>query len=505
MASEEINEDNEGSAAPRRPSSRTGSPRLEAAASRPASRPATGSRPVTSSGRTPTGGATGSRPVSSRTASRPVEPAPVQDMRSTSTRAQVILEEFEKSGGKDRTMLWVWSGLGVVVITGVVMAIIYSSKGATREKERKEKLDRRDMLMKEVESAKAGPDGNATMAAIDKALAFLTTDEKLFSKDVRTLNDLRVTVVAKIQQEEAMRKNLEMLKQAEEWVDDKTYSKLPECRARKEILIVAASTMDEDFKKRVKAFVDKLELNNIKATAQKAEDEAAKAGSDTAKALEAYDAAVATFKDILKNYKSTGKDDPVINAYKEMLGKSDALAAQLCTADYIEKTPARDMLLAREQKNWGTSKDNPCDYVFQGRELIISHKPVEGKKLTEILSLDGWSKPAWHDIQIDLEFEILSQGFELYIRYIPGYKNFMFPFPGKDKQPADGYDLNTPAKMTIRVIGSTVTMQQGDQAQFSGTIDPTVSRTGGIGIGVPTGGKVAIKSCTVKVLRPRAQ
>lgn len=503
MASEELNEDN-GGVAPRRPSTRTGSGRIDASAGRAAARPATGSRPVTSSGRTATA-ATGSRPVSSRTASKPIgEPAVTPDMRATSTRAQVILEEFEKSGGKDRTMLWVWTGLGVVVITGVVMALVFSSKGATREKERKEKVDRRDALMKEVESSKTAADGNTTLAAIDKALAFLTTEDKLFPKEIRELTDLRVAVVAKIQQEEAQRKNADMIKQAEEWVEDKTYAKLPDVRARMESLKVAAGSMGEDFKNRVKVLEEKLILYSMKATAQKADDEAAKAGSDLEKALEAYNQAFITFKDFFKNYQIKDKNDPVVVAFKEIVAKSDDLTTRLCTAEYIEKTVARDMLTPREQKLWGTSKDTGCDFVFQGRELIVSHKPIEGKKLTEILSLDGWSKPAWHDLVIDIEFEILSGGFEFYLRYVPGYKYFTLAFPGKDKDAKEGYDLNTPIRMQIKVIGSKVTISQGDQPEFSDTIEATVSRTGGIGIGVMTGSKVAIKACTIKVLRPRS-
>jgi hypothetical protein len=223
-----------------------------------------------------------------------------------------------------------------------------------------------------------------------------------------------------------------------------------------------------------------------------------KKGLDAAKALEAQgndrdalracDDAVAVFS--RNSARTPGK--AVIDLYKETLAESDRLVDKVETPEFESGIAERDMLSPKERALWGATPD-AIKHDFSDGPLRI-----EGTKdrVTGICSLDAPRGTEWHDLVLDLEFTIVKDGFQLFLRWEPGRKGYMLRFA-----PSEGYDLNKPYRMTIRIKGSTASLKASDAPENRGTLDPTTSRTGGIAFGLTNGASIIVSRCSIKFLR----
>jgi hypothetical protein len=154
------------------------------------------------------------------------------------------------------------------------------------------------------------------------------------------------------------------------------------------------------------------------------------------------------------------------------------------------------MLFPKERGGWERSLAG-ADMNFVARELELKGVAVEGKKILGVVSCAGW-KPAWHDLVLDMNFTIVAGEFQLYTRYWPDKRSYMLEFG-----PKQGYELNKPYQITIKIKGSKFEMMQPDQPPQMDLMKENTSRTGGVGFAVPPGTKVILSSCKVKVLRPK--
>jgi hypothetical protein len=206
-----------------------------------------------------------------------------------------------------------------------------------------------------------------------------------------------------------------------------------------------------------------------------------------------YDAAATTLQHELR----AGGGAPDAGAQRilvEAIAESDALVAKVETREFEAKIGERDMLSAKERAPWGASAG--AKLTWSGREMSIEGVPIEKGKVTGVVSMLPTKAAPWHDIVLDLEFTILSGDFEMYLRYWPDRKAYKIRFG-----PRDGYELNKPYRMTIRVKGSDVSLSQPDQPENRDRIQPSTSRTGGIGFGLTPGFKAVISRLGMKVLR----
>jgi hypothetical protein len=91
---------------------------------------------------------------------------------------------------------------------------------------------------------------------------------------------------------------------------------------------------------------------------------------------------------------------------------------------------------------------------------------------------------------------LLSGELEMYLRYLPRKKAYRIRFA-----PAEGYELDKPHSMTIRIRGSEVSLKHPDQPENEDRFHLTTSRTGGLGFGLKPGSKAVVTKLTMKVLR----
>ena len=252
----------------------------------------------------------------------------------------------------------------------------------------------------------------------------------------------------------------------------------------------------EKLGKRVVAARRIFQLRRFEVLARRAEYDNASV-TDIEAGLAAYDERFRMIRDIRIGYMP--RTDTTLDPKNALIRRSDDLVQRLIDPAYVDAVPSRDMLTTVERTRWGGSKLGVRS-EWTHDALIVAHLPPEdNRKVSGVYSLDGWTVE-WSDYAFDLEFTILAGGFDLFLRYRPdGY--LYYPMSFKDGQ--GGYEKDQTYRMTIKVIGSTVTLEMVDQPIASDQISAKFSRTGGIGIGVGPGSKVAIKALKLKVLRPR--
>jgi|GEM_PF-5396418 len=470
-------------------------------------------------GRTPSSRITRGLPATpSRTPTAPTAPAGATggahtDHR-TSTRSAALVESYEKHGGKDNSFRNIMIAAGALLILGVILAIM-SISGNSERKETEERLTAEataaaDEVRSAVTKLQDSEDYDATIKQCkaildlaDKKLPVVNVD----GYDLKTKKDLRMRITSaqsdmksRIEVAEGKKKALAMLKEAEEAVE--SAEKIGSVALKLQSLKVAANQMSQDFQTRVIAIDGKLELNKLKFTLEKSRADAGTA-SDPENKLRAYEPALDAFNTYFR--KPTKPHEQAIAYFKEGVKEWDDLVARLETPEYISNTPVRDMLAAKERQPggaWGGT--DGIRHEWSGRELVLEGIAVvdkEGKerKLRGIYSIDGWSQK-WTDVVMDIEFTIVSGEFDMMMRYRPdGYK----PYTATYKAGEGGFNANEPYRMTVRVMGSTVEIEQADQPKSGDTLQPTVSRNGGIGFAVPKGSKIVISRCDMRVLRPR--
>jgi hypothetical protein len=216
--------------------------------------------------------------------------------------------------------------------------------------------------------------------------------------------------------------------------------------------------------------------------------------TDSDEALRLCDEAVARFED--ERGKLQGHDpSDVLRIYTELISESDRLVSRLETPEYEAGLPERDLLLPENRRwvRWG--KSSGVEMTFSERQIEMKGVGVPGGRGPGVVSFGGWDPP-WHDLVLDLNFTIQSGGFQLCLRYWPQRRWFQLEFDQRS-----GYELDKAYQVTIRVKGSTVTLLAPDQNPQFDILQPTTSRTGGVGFGLRPGSVVRLSTCRLKLLR----
>jgi flagellar basal body-associated protein FliL len=483
--------------------------RLEAESSPPAGRPASGPasragsamRRAGSAPPSPTRRSTASAtPAARRSSTR--DPAPPARTSRTSagrgggehdaghpyrapSRTAALIEEVEHSTTGEKMRLYILIAMCVMVIAAAITGYIFYAKNKREAEDARRAEDGAAAAMAGIEELfKKDPNNfakikDAILAAKDKVRLFPERRAQLqaWEAEVGT-NEAKFTTTAA---------NLALLEEITKEIEDP--SKRQAVQVKLERAKVVAPSMPKEYQDKVKDLLSKLTLYGLKDGVDAAK--AKEATGDLNGALSAYDEAVAKFT---KHFDSAKATPDILNLYKELIAESDRLVERVETPDFDSSVPERDMLSAKERKEWGASAG--AELAFSGREVEL--KGVDtGKKILGVVSFGGWN-PAWQDVVIEMNFTIISGSFELYTRYWPSRRAYQLNIG-----PKDGYELNKPYQMTIRVKGSKIDVIEPEQPVRTDTMDLNTSRTGGVGFALAAGSKVILSSFKVKVLRPR--
>jgi hypothetical protein len=188
-------------------------------------------------------------------------------------------------------------------------------------------------------------------------------------------------------------------------------------------------------------------------------------------------------------------DHRLLRVLSDAIADSDALVDKVETPDFERRCPERDLIGRPERPLWGASPG--AKFAISPRSVVVEGLPIEGRpKVVGVVSVLPTKAAPWHDLVLDLEFTILSGELEMYVRYWPDKSSYQMRF-----SPSEGYELNKPYRMTVRVKGSTITLQQADQPENRDRFMVGMSRTGGVGFGLRPGSKAEISRLNLKVLR----
>lgn len=475
-------------------------------------------------GRPPGSRLTGSNPVPpDRRPTAPSKPtAPAAPAASTaggqsdlhkSTRSAVLVEEFEKSGGKDNTFKYLLIVCGVLVVGGTILFIMYVG-GTAERKEREERartdaVEAVDTLRAEVTKLVDGEDYDAYVKQVDVLTAMCEKKREIvqqdgydikLKKDLRNrIDSMKMDLAGRKEVALGKKRSRDTLKEAEAAVE--SADKIGSVSLKLQQLKIAANNMDKEFVDRVMAIEGKLELNKLKFSLEKARADAG-AASDAENKLRAYEATMDMFKDYFN--RSAKPHEQVIAFYKEAVKDWDDLVIKLETPEYEASTPVRDLLAQKERQPggvWGGTEG--VKHEWAGRELVIEgvaamDKDGKERKLRGVFSIDGWSQK-WTDLVMDIEFTIVAGEFDMMLRYRPGQK----PYTVAYQAGVGGFNASEAIRMTVRIKGSEVEFEQQNQAKTGQRLQYSVSRNGGIGFAVPKGSKIVISRCDMRVLRPR--
>jgi hypothetical protein len=253
---------------------------------------------------------------------------------------------------------------------------------------------------------------------------------------------------------------------------------------------LVAPSMDASFRYSLDVLAGTLLFNRVKPAfdAAKAKGEA----GDPKGALDAHEDLIAFLAKELDRFDVKYRSD-VRDLYKGAVSASDKLVEELETPELEAAIPARDLLTAVERGHWGKSAG--IELAFDRPGLEIKGVEIPGKKITGIGSV-GLGTPPWRDLVMDLQFTLVSGGFDVFLRYAPSARHYMVRF-----DQSSGYELAKPYHVTLRVKGSKVEMLEADRKPQTDVLSWNTSRTGGIGFGLQPGSKVLISSLTLKVLR----
>jgi hypothetical protein len=411
--------------------------------------------------------------------------------RATS-RTATLIEQVESSTSGERLKLYIIITMCVmVIVAGVVGYMWYSKKTGDERAAQQAELDAEAARAHVKGLVQSNPENyDAIIKAVDESQDKI----KLFPAIKSELSTIRSDTVNKQQNAAARRDNLKLLE------DLKANVEIPDKRATVKVQLETArrvaNSMDKAYQEEVVKIADKLLLYTLKDGVDAAK--AKEATGDLNAALAAYDEAVIKFN---KEFDKAGGKSPtpeILALYKDLIADSDKLVERVETPEYEASIPERDLLSAKERQAAAWGKSAGIEMNWAPRELEIKGVDVEGKKIMGVASFGLIPAAPWHDLIIDLNFTIVSGGFQLYLRYWPDKRNFMLNI-----DPKAGYELNKPYQVTIKIKGSKVELTMPDQPAQNDVMNPNTSRTGGIGFGLAPGSKLIISSCKLKLLRPK--
>jgi hypothetical protein len=480
-------------------------PEAASAPARPttqSSRAAASRRSVSSTAPAPVRRQTSTTPAARRSSSR--EPAPSRGTsrarpaeesppshRATS-RTAALIEEVE-SAHPDRMKLYIIIAMCVMVLAAAIAGFLWKSKRDRDARDAQQATLESDAAMAEVEQLMQKDPEN-----YEKIIDTLNKAEpkmKLFPVKKSKIQSYQSEWINKRDASQSKKANIELIEALEKEVQDPT--KLASVRLKIDAAKRAGSSLAQaGFKEwgpRVEKIVSALSLNTLKEAFDAAK--AKETSGNVPEALAAYDEAVVKFNKTFDQGGGTG-DAPTIELFKQLLAESDKLVERVETPEFESQVPERDMLSTKERQPWGFSAGSKL--TWSGREMSFEGVPIDRGKVTGVVSMLPPKAAPWHDIVLDLEFTILSGEFEMYLRYWPDKRSYKIKFDAPS-----GYEPNKPYRMTIHVKGSSVSLKQPEQPENRDKMDPTTSRTGGVGFGVNPGSKVIISVCKLKVLRPK--
>jgi hypothetical protein len=430
-------------------------------------------------------------PRSTRGTSRRATPSaaePAAERHRPTSRTAALIEEVESSTTGDRMKLYVIITMCVMIIIAAVVGFMWKSKTERDAAAARAATEASDAALLEVKRIiQTEPDN------FDKQLdAIKTAEPKMegFPAKKGELQTLQGDVTMKRDAFNTKKEAETLLAELTKEVEDPT--KLEGVPLKLDRANKFGSSQGKEYLAKLKEIETRLTLNTLKRKVDAAKSKEAEGNAFDA--LSAYDDAVIQFNKYFD--KTTTPEKPIVDLYKELLNESDKLVERTLTPEYEASVAERDLLSTKERGLWGSSEG--VKHSFAGRELKLDGVPVEGKKILGVTSALPPRSTPWYDIALDLEFTILQEGFEMYLRFDQAKKNYRINF-----NPKEGYELNKPYRMTVRVKGSTITLKPADQAENRDRLDPSTSRQGGIGFGVPKNASVVISVCKVKVLRPK--
>jgi hypothetical protein len=209
-------------------------------------------------------------------------------------------------------------------------------------------------------------------------------------------------------------------------------------------------------------------------------------------ALKAYDVVLESLHLELRDSRDA-PDPGALSVLSEAIAESDALVEVVETPAFEAKIVDRDLLSPKSRSLWGASAG--VTYA-PGTPMTLEGVSLPGRLVTGVVSVLPARAAPWNDLVIELEFTLLAGEMDMYLRYWPDRKSYRIRFA-----PTEGYEMNRPYPMTIRVKGSQVSLKQPDQPENRDRLQPSVSRTGGFGFGLPPGSKAEISKLRMKVLR----
>ena len=285
------------------------------------------------------------------------------------------------------------------------------------------------------------------------------------------------------------KENVALIERLEKEVQDP--AKTTEVRASLRKAERAAITLGKEWEQRVRKIGFAVKLNEFRAALEPIKTHQ-DAGHPEA-ALAACDAAVAVFNGAFDPFDPT-QDRKLMDLYAELINGSDALATKVETPEFEGKVEARDMLSAKERDLWKAGEG--VTFTPTSKAFMMEGVKTDQVNVTGVVSLLPPAARPWNDLVIDLEIIVISGQLEMYLRYGPRTKAYLIRF-----SPTEGYELDKPYPMTIRIRGSEVWLKHPDQPENKDRFHLTTSRTGGLGFGLKPGSKAVVTKLTMKVLR----
>ena len=183
----------------------------------------------------------------------------------------------------------------------------------------------------------------------------------------------------------------------------------------------------------------------------------------------------------------------------QIYAESDALCAQLFTPEYINQQPWTDLLTGEMASQWQDSSLN--GFRIEGGVLqAVGPDANSGKEgLVSIPKINQW-----RDVQIELEFELVSGRSQFYMRLLRRADNAV-EGPRFSAKEEDNYVLaKSKVTVVITAIGNKLSITYTGGAgndELNREIRANLTRKGGFGASVPPGTELKIHKARARILR----
>ena len=274
-------------------------------------------------------------------------------------------------------------------------------------------------------------------------------------------------------------------------------------RARRTVKELAdgADAQTDEVKKRIANCRLQLEKVYVQRLWEDGKTQAAGGPANFRAALNAYGKAEQACLDLFekKSPDPTGELQtfarPILS---QIYTESDELCAKLYTAEYINQQPWTDLLTGDMATQWQDSSLG--GFRIDGGVLqAVGPDANSGKEgLVSIPKLNQW-----RDVQIELEFELVSGRSQFYMRLLRRADNAVDgpQFSAKDEE--NWVLAKQKVAVVITCVGSQITVAypNGAGSDWTKAISPMKTRKGGFGASVPPGAEIKIHKARARILR----